>query len=410
MSSELVFTPETTPSAPSGSTVALFADTNDNSRLKLQHPNGAIDIISETNRYNYLVNGGFDFIQRWPTALTTNTQTTPGNRYINHDNWSGVFQTASCQAARIDAIAAAETGLSARYYAQLKQVTGAGKVGYFQVLEAKDTAPLRGKTVRFQFKYKTGVWAGASALRAGIVQNNSSATADTVASSFVTAFGGTSVDFTFGTNLALVAPLTTGLDGCTLAGAAGTSAVQIANPGASSAWARASFLVTVPTSCVNLIVGIWTDGQMSVNDVLNLAEAGLYYGQEINDWNPLSYSDEYIRAARFYQKTFAIDTAPVQNVAIGTGEWSFVETIAGANANVSGRFLFGVRMRTTPTVTFFNPANADAFVRDVTHSANATVTTAVNTSDTGVSLTCTPTVAGTVGGDLRVHLTAEAAI
>jgi hypothetical protein len=153
------------------------------------------------------------------------------------------------------------------------------------------------------------------------------------------------------------------------------------------------------------------DSQMSVNDVLNLAQAKMVIGQEIQNWNPMSYEMELERAQRFYAKTFLIDTAPVQNAGTGTGEWSFVETVAGANANVSGRFLFPVRQRlAAPTVTFFNPAAANAFVRDVTHSADCTVTTAVNNTDTGVSLTCTPTSAGTVGGDLRVHLTAESGL
>jgi hypothetical protein len=150
---------------------------------------------------------------------------------------------------------------------------------------------------------------------------------------------------------------------------------------------------------------------MSVNDVLNLAQAKMVLGQEVQNWNPMSYELELERAQRFYCKTFLIDTAPAQSAGTGSGEWSFVGTVAGANANVSGRFLFPVRQRlAAPAVTFYNPAASNAFVWDVTHSANCTVTTAVNNTDTGVSLTCTPTAAGTVGGDLRVHLTAESGL
>jgi hypothetical protein len=243
----------------------------------------------------------------------------------------------------------------------------------------------------------------------GLIQNNSSATGDTIASTFISAFGSNSVDPTLGTNLAYVAPLTTGLDGATLGGAAGTSALQIANPGASATFVRVSGLFTVPSNCVNIGVAIWTDSQMSVNDVLNLAEAQLIVGQEINDWMPMSYEMELERAQRYYCKSFAIDTAPVQNAGTGTGEWMFPCTVAGANANLSGRMPFPVRMRTTPgTVTFYCPAAASAFVYDVTHTAAATVTTAVNSSDTGTSLTCTTTAAATVGCDLRVHFTADA--
>ncbi len=398
---------EATPNTPGAGISDFFSDINNNGRLSCIHPSGHVDIISPIYGNNQLTNGGFDFIQRWSPTLSTNTQTTPGNRYLMHDQWALVSQTASTQVGKIDSYTTPITGSVTRYYAQLKQITGAGKVMYCQFLEQRDTANLRGKVVRFQIKYATGVWASGSALRMGCIQNNSSATGDTIASTFVSTFGSNSTDPTLGTNLAYVAPLTTGLDGATLGGAAGTNAMQIANPGANAAFARASGCFTVPSNCVNIGFAIWTDSQLSVNDVLNLAEAKAIIGQEINDWNPISIEVELERAQRYCAKTFALETAPAQSVGVGTGEWSFVGTVAGANANVSGRWLAPVRMLKSPTVTFYNPASANAFVRDVTHSADCTVTTAVNASDTGVSLTCTPTAAGTVGGDLRVHLLAD---
>jgi hypothetical protein len=401
---------ETTPNTPAAGVSAIFSDSNNNGRISCIHPSGHTDILSPIYGNNQLTNGGFDFIQRWPVALTTNTQTTPGNRYLMHDQWALVSQpTASIQVGRIDSYTTAITGSVTRYYAQLKQVVGAGKVMYVNFLEQRDTANLRGKIVRFQIKYATGAWGSGSALRLGCIQNNASATGDTIATTFISAFGANSADPTLGTNLAYVAPLTTGLDGDNLTGAAGGNALQITNPGASATFVRASGLFTVPTNCVNIGFAIWTDSQLSVNDVLNLAEAKVVIGQEINDYNPIAFEVELERAQRYYCKTFALDTAPAQAVGIGAGEWSFAATVAAAAANVSGRFLFPVRQMKTPgTVTFYNPASSNAFVRDVTHSADCTVTTAVNTSDTGVSLTCTPTAAGTVGGDLRVHLTADA--
>lgn len=402
---------ETTPNTPASGWTGIYNDSADLNREKSIHSSGAVDILSPNARFNYLINGGMDFIQRWSPTLSTNTQTTSGNRYLMADQWAIVSQTASVQVGRIDAYTTPITGSVTRFYGQYKQITGAGKLMVCQFLEQRDTSNLRGKTVRFQMKIATGAWGSGSALRMGVIQNNVSATGDTIATTFISAFGSNSVDPTLGTNLAFVAPLTTGLDGATLAGAAGVNALQIANPGASAVFTRVSGLFTVPSNCVNIGVAIWTDSQMSVNDVLNLAEAQLIIGQEINDWNPMSFEIEMERAQRFYAKTFLIDTAPAQNAGAGTGEWSFVGTVAGANANVSGRFLFPVRQRlAAPAVTFFNPAAANAFVRDVTHSADATVTTAVNNTDTGVSLTCTPTSAGTVGGDLRVHLTSESGL
>ena len=399
---------EATPNTPAAGVSAIFSDINNNGRISCTHPSGHTDILSPIYGNNQLTNGGFDFIQRWSPTLSTNTQTTPGNRYLMHDQWGLVSQTASCQVGRIDAYTTPITGSVTRYYAQLKQITGAGKVMYVNFLGQRDTANLRGKVVRFQIKYATGAWGSGSALRLGCIQNNASATGDTIATVFASAFGANLADPTLGTNLAYVAPLTTGLDGDNLTGAAGTNALQITNPAANATFVRASGLFTVPTNCVNIGFAIWSDSQLNVNDVLNLAEAKVVIGQEINDWNPISIEFELERAQLWCAKSFALDTAPAQAITIGTGEWSFAGTVAGAAANVSGRILFPVRMNKTPTVTFYNPASANAYVRDVTHSADCTVTTAVNASDTGVSLTCTPTATGTVGGDLRVHWLADA--
>ena len=64
MSSDLQYTAEAQPNAPAGSTVIDYVDSADNNRRKAIHASGTVDILSETNRYNYLVSGGFDFIQR----------------------------------------------------------------------------------------------------------------------------------------------------------------------------------------------------------------------------------------------------------------------------------------------------------------------------------------------------------
>ena len=414
MSSDLQYTAEAQPNAPAGSTVIDYVDSADNNRRKAIHASGTVDILSETNRYNYLVSGGFDFIQRWPTALTTNTQTTQGTRYLMHDQWSLVSQTASCQVARIDTIAAPETGITARYYGELKQITGAGKVMYVNILEAKDTAPLRGKTVRFHIKYKTGVWGSGSALRMGVFQNNSSATADTVVSTtFVSAFGANSTDPTLGTNVAYISPLTTGLDGVTTNGAGGTTAGQIANPGASSAWTRASALFTIPTNCVNIMVAFWTDSQMSVNDIFYLTEAGLYLGQEINDWNPLSSSEEKLRVQRFYESSFPPDTAPVQNNGVNTGEMKWTAGIIGTGAEKSPAIQLAVPKRitiTTGQTVIYNPAAANAQVRDETAGGDCSATAFVAGSERNFALTCTGNAGTIVGGLLGAHWSVDQAI
>jgi hypothetical protein len=417
---------ETLSLAASGCT-SYGSDLADNGRFKPIHdvvitgtPGSAASSVTggqtdnPTNyRYNYLPNGGMDFIQRWPVALTANNGSAPlaqtaTGRQPAFDRMGLTVQTPpDCQFGRIDAITTPISGSVSRYYAQFKEVSAAGKIIISWTLTAKETANLRGKYVRFQAKIATGAWGSASNLRMGILALGSGGTQDTIPATFATQSVTASVDPTWGTNLTAIAP--TLVDGGNLFGAGGASIMQIPNPGVSAVFSRYGVVCLVPATALNIVCVLYTDSQMAINDVLNVTEAGLYLGQEIVDWNPMSPEQEAERVLTDYCKTFEVDTAPVQNATIGTGEWSFVETIAGAAANVSGRFLFPVPMRVSPTVTFYNPAAANAFVRDVTHSADCTVTTAVNTTSKGVSLTCTPTSAGTVGGDLRVHLSAETA-
>jgi hypothetical protein len=397
---------EGTPTTPGTNTATIFADTNDFARVKGVHDDGRVDFLSENQSYNYLINGGMDFIQRWSPTLSTNTQTTQGNRYYNADRWAIVSQTTSLQVGRIDSLTTAITGSVTRYYGQYKQITGAGKAMVCQFLEYKDTANLRGKTVRLQIKVATGAWGSGSALRMGLIQNNVSATADTIATTFVSAFGANSTDPTLGTNLAYVAPLTTGLLNATLAGAAGTSALQIANPGASATFLLISGLFVVPTNCVNIGVALWTDSQMSVNDVLNIAEAQLISGQGINDWNPLSYQQEKERALRLCESSFPFDVAPVQNNGVNTGEMKWTAGIVGAGAERSPAIQLAVPKRITiasGNVTFYNPATSNAQVRDETAGGDCSATAFVAGSDRNFAVTCTGNAGGVVGGLLGLH-------
>jgi hypothetical protein len=400
-----------TPSTPSANQVTLYSDTNDNNRIKAIHDSGAIDILTENNRYNYLINGGMDFLQRFPVALTTNTQSLLG-RQMNLDQWGLTSFVASGQAGRIDALVTPIVGSVSRYYAQYKQITNPGKLAISQVLEFKDISNLRGKTVRFQIKIATGTWASGSALRMGMVQNNVSATADTIAASFYSAQGANSTDPTLGTNLVLVAPTLVESSAVTQPTIV-NNALLIANPGANLTFTRYSGVFLVPTNCVNLIFVVWTDSLLTANDVLNLAEASVVLGQEIQDWNPQSNAVELFRCQRYYEKTFGIDTAPVQNAGVHTGEALCTKVVAGATA---GRFNNQTMKATkripivTGNVTFYSPGSAAAQVWDETASVVDTATTFVAGSDSSFGITYTGNASTAAEGLQGVHWSVDQAI
>ena len=69
------------------------------------------------------------------------------------------------------------------------------------------------------------------------------------------------------------------------------------------------------------------------------------------------YGRELIMCQRYYEKSFALATAPVTNAGINTGEF-----IAAANTTIgnsyTGNVFFKVTKRAAPTITLFNRANA----------------------------------------------------
>lgn len=397
--------------ATAGYTLTM-PDTNNIGRVTTKQPDGRAEVLSPNSRFNYLVNGGMDFIQRFSPTLSTNTQSLLG-RQMNLDNWGLTSFVASGQAGRIDNLTTPIAGSVSRYYAQYKQITSPGKIAITQAVEYRDMAKLRGRTVRFQIKIATGAWGSGSALRMGFIQNNVSATADTIAAGFYGAASANGTDPTNGTNLAYITPILPESSAVTQPTIVG-SAMQIANPGANLTFTRYSCCCVVPSNCVNLIVAIWTDSQISANDVLNLAEAQLIDGQEINDWHPMSYEIELARCQRYYEKTFAVDTAPAGNVGVNTGEFKYAAPITTTGTERSPSFILKVVKRIAVTsghVTFLTPgATTAGQAEDETGTLACSSTTFVAGSDSNFAITAVGNASTAVGNIIGVHMTIEQAI
>lgn len=370
-------------------------------RVRAINDLGVTDTLSQWDwKENILVNGGFDLAQRQVPATLT-TYSSVGGRVQLCDHWFGTNENASIQYARVDTAAAPEVGLGARCYGKILKLTAGGKFAIGQVVEASNVCPLRGRVVRFQAKMKYGV--NAMTVRLGLLQLAAAGTVDTVPSSgsaFFTAFGAVGVDPTLGTALAYIAPTTA--DGGTISGNAMTCVL-------SNQWVRYSATFLVPTDCKNLIPLIWTNGQPATNDTLLISEVALFDGQEIMDWTPRPLQQEIALCQRRYCKTFAIDTAPAQNVGVNTGEHKFIAGIVAAGSERSHPWQFPVRMRATPgTVTAYNPAAANAQVRDETAAGDCSAQAFAGTTDAQTAVTCTGNASTVVGGLLGVHITADA--
>lgn len=394
------------PAAPAANQVVEYWDSADG-RNKYIDENGLVRTLTSVEwPKNHIINGGFNFAQRQVAGTLTTYSQTAARAYAA-DRWFLSNENASVQYQQVDTITAPETGHSHRYYAKVKKLTSTGKMLTGQILTAENSAVLRAKRVRLNVKMKRTV-AGAMTVRLGMAQLTAAGTHDVVpgyaagapSGTFVSAWGAAGTDPTLGASVSRLTAVTGSADG-------GTIANGSLNCVLSGAWVRYSVCFDVPSDCKNVIPMIWTDGQPAALDELNIGEAIITEGVEIVDWISIPQVQELDRCNRFYAKSFALATVPAQNAGL-TGSWRGGAANAGAVAIVHGFIPFPVMMRAAPTVTLFNPAAANAFLRYIITPSDATATSATQITERGTEVTATGLAAWIAGGGVAIHWTADA--
>lgn len=112
---------------------------------------------------------------------------------------------------------------------------------------------------------------------------------------------------------------------------------------------------------------------------------------------------------RYFWKSFPYATAPATGVGINTsGILRFNAVVAGAASNRLPTVYLPTRMRVSPTITFFNPAAANAQVRDATAGGDCSATAVGVGSETSLMINTTGNAATAVNNNLQVHATASA--
>lgn len=274
-------------------------------------------------RHNLLANGGAWFWQRQtPGTLTTRL----GDQYCA-DRWYTLTQTTSIQTART-------TGNTGPYAIQLKQhQVAAQRMGVAQIVENLNSHPMRGRTLRLQFNAKCST---TTTLRFAILEWTG--TADTVTSVVVNDW--TSGTYTAG-NFFLASSVTV----------AGVGSLSVG-----TSYTACSLSATISASCNNLIVFVWTEGTAAQNVTVELAEVMLCDADLSRAWLPQPLSEELLRCQRFYQKSYAVDTAPATATSVGAvGYYA-----AGTNGEWAPNVTYVQEMRATPTLVFYSTATGTA--------------------------------------------------
>jgi hypothetical protein len=391
----IVLNQEAEPATPSSVKCHVYLGTD--GRVYVKKPDGSREELAggRVDR-NALTNGTFLFAQRVTPGSLTTISNTSGRTYAA-DRWGITNENASAQYRRVDSIASPESGLGARFHAELKKITSAGKVIMSQVMEGVDTAPYRGRRVRVQFKARNVT--GSHTLRLALLQLTSSGAVDTIPATFVSAFGANTVDPTWGTNLAAITPAL-GSTYSTVSGAGVSSALT-------SGWRQYGGVFLVPTTALNLVVALFTDAQMAADDIVRISEVALFDGDEERSVLCTDVHDELERCQRFYHKTFELDVAPVQNVGAVTGAARFPAMQPNAFTQRSHAFQHPVRMRGTPTAVTFNPLAANTQIRD-SSAGDCSATAVQSLTDRTYAFQCTGHASTAVANALAVHVTFDA--
>ena len=120
------------------------------------------------------------------------------------------------------------------------------------------------------------------------------------------------------------------------------------------------------------------------------------------------FEEELARCQRYYQKSFLYGTAPAQNVGFSTGEEYIIANKAGAVSQSSHRIRFRSPMRSSPTLTAYNPAAANTLFRDTVVPAD-TASSGLNAGSSEGFYPIHGGHASTVVGNLvAFHWTADA--
>jgi Protein of unknown function (DUF2793) len=143
--------------------------------------------------------------------------------------------------------------------------------------------------------------------------------------------------------------------------------------------------------------------------IIRVIECQLEEGPFVTSFARRNFTEEFLRCQRYYYKTFDYTQAPIQNVGNYNGTLICNQVTTGIAADHRFERALPVLMRTSPTVTFFNPVAANAQARQADAGTDCTNTTALGgTNNAVIKCYTTTAAAGVPGQQISVHFTANA--
>jgi len=346
-----------------------------------------ISAVNSLGFRNRIINGDMRIDQRNAGAAVTTT----GGSFYSVDRWTCYRNNSGWS---VQQVADAPTG----FINSLKVTTTTANAGsvaltqqYFEGYNVADfmlgTASAITFTLSFWIKSSvTGTFAGNFAngvANRSYVFTYTINSANTWEYKTVTATGDTTG--TWATNN------TAGLKVLFCLGTGGTSATA-------GSW-QAGDLIRTSTS-----VGI----EGTLNATWQITGVQLEAGSVATPFERRDYGRELMMCQRYYWKSFAASTAPANAVGTSTGEIAFSACTTGAVFVRSNDTRFTVEMRNAPTITFFNPVNANSQAYNSSTANDCSGTTLFGATTGSFKWYCTAPSLTDPGNSIGVHSTASA--
>lgn len=161
----------------------------------------------------------------------------------------------------------------------------------------------------------------------------------------------------------------------------------------------------------------WTPvGTAGADDSMTFDDIQLEVAQFASVFERIPFEKMLLGCQRHFYKSFLYGTAPVQNAGANTGE---IQAIIGKDSTAVLAAIIPVRfpivMRTTPSITTYNPqAGNNIPVRQTGTGAPTTIGSVATTNVTSNSITVTgsgdATTNGRIGDQVAIHVAADAGI
>lgn len=321
-------------------------------------------VSAATKSKNEIINGDMKIWQRGTSiAAIAALQFGP-------DRWH-FYRNSLATGATVARSTDAPTGF--QYSAKLQRDNGnAGTQSIFfnTALETADSIPLAGKTVTVSYYAKAGA-------------NFTGAVSASV-------YTGTGTDQSLAT-----------IGGWTGNANPGNAAAT----GISTSWQRfnATFALSSSATQIGIQLSKTNTGTAGADDSVYIAGVQLEVAGAVSDFAHRTFQDELALCQRYYAKTFEYTTAPAQNA----GRVGCIVGIAvGGGGNSQLMWRFPRNMRTSPTITTYNPNAANANVRNFSGGSDVAVSVDPNTMKSRDAVSVGGAVSG--GAMFGIHVTADA--